>query len=308
MQKLTPHNVSGFISFLPEQQKEYDNMLKTALMYYEKNSGFNHIDLPCIGQKDFLLQGEGSDKEMFGVFKSGHDDLLLRFDQTQPLANYLATNIGKLKFPFTCYQYGKVWRAERAQSGRFREFYQLDMDTIERDKNITLDQIVEIFKAITTILTDLKIEHTFLISDRKIWDIIENPADRLEAMALVDKKNKLSPELFNKELEMLPAKEEVKEILKSENKISDVIKLLESNNIKNIKFDPTIVRGLSYYTGIVFETLVDGTNLSVASGGQYANFTSAFNIKNKINGFGGSLGMSRIYALINQGIIKQSYR
>lgn len=302
--KLTPHNVSGFISLLPDEQREYDNLVRIAREYCENNPIFNHVDLPCIGQKDYLLQGDEENKEMYGVYKSGHDDLLLRFDQTQPLANFLATNVGRLKYPFNCWQYGKVWRAERAQAGRFREFYQFDMDVIEKDREVSAESIANVFVAIDNILNQIGIKHTFHISDRRIWDVITDPAERLEAMALVDKKSKMSDEKFAELLSENPNRAQIEKILSGDDgQMNNVIKILADNGVTNVKFDPTIVRGLSYYTGVVFETFVNGTTMSVSSGGAYSDFASVFDIKNTINGFGGSLGMSRIYALLKQGVI-----
>ncbi|MBO6093803.1 MAG: ATP phosphoribosyltransferase regulatory subunit, partial [Oscillospiraceae bacterium] len=130
MQKVPPRTLSGFMELLPPQQNKMERMLEVLRETYS-SYGFTPLDTPVIESAEVLLaKGGGETEKQIYRFTKGDSDLALRFDLTVPLAKYVAANYGQLSFPFRRYQIGKVYRGERAQRGRFREFYQADIDVI----------------------------------------------------------------------------------------------------------------------------------------------------------------------------------
>lgn len=130
MDKIKPRTLSGFLELLPEKQAQMEKMLAVLRETYARY-GFTPLDTPAIEAAEVLLaKGGGETEKQIYRFQKGDSDLALRFDLTVPLAKYVAANYGQLTFPFRRYQIGKVWRGERAQRGRFREFYQADIDVI----------------------------------------------------------------------------------------------------------------------------------------------------------------------------------
>lgn len=291
MAKTEPRTLSGFMELLPNDQILFEQMKNTIEETY-KRFGFLPLDTPIIELSEVLLAKAGGETEkQIYRFNKGDNDLSLRFDLTVPLAKYVAKNYGNLSFPFRRYQIGKVYRGERTQKGRFREFYQCDIDIIG-DGELDLINDAELPSVIYMIFTKLGFnDFTIKINNRKLLNglFIEigqknNSADILR---IIDKIDKIGKEAVIEELEKLNiGKEQIEKIinfieidgnnnekleklrtLNIENEIFN--KGLEElefvyNNMKlfgipenNIKLDLTIARGLDYYTGTVYETFLN---------------------------------------------------
>jgi histidyl-tRNA synthetase len=258
----------------------------------------------------------------------GENDLALRFDLTVPLARYIAEHEGELNFPFRRYSIGKVWRGERAQKGRYREFYQADIDIIGENE-LALAYDMEIMTVLAHCvggwanIMGLKNGIEVRYSNRKIWDSFFNAHNtdsdtRAAVMNLVDKKRKMTEDKFDDELRLAVqdcnVRDDINKILNGDfvSLAMDTEELYELKDMLDdvpgrVSFipDTSIVRGLDYYTGTVFETFIKGYEEvgSVASGGRYANLCANFTDKNFI-GVGGSIGLSRfLVPLIESGKI-----
>ena len=313
MTKVNTKVMSGFVELSPTHQAIFDTAKKIVREVYERR-GYQNTDTPAIERTEVLLSKSGgeTEKQIYYIDKDGHDrDMALRFDLTVPFARYVAGHYGELKFPFKRCQVEKVWRGERAQKGRYREFYQADVDVVaEGDLPLAYDADI-----IATLAEALgKLTGTFglgrfkiRLSNREVWTdagLKQLP----EIMALVDRRLKMSADEFDAELSKLPEADKVKKILYDNGKdhaaLGEVYDLLKSAGVP-VEIDVSIVRGLDYYTGTVFETFLDehpGLG-SIASGGRYANLVGDFMGRNII-GVGGSIGLSRSFVpLIEEGAI-----
>ena len=291
MAKTEPRTLSGFMELLPNDQILFEQMKNTIEETY-KRFGFLPLDTPIIELSEVLLAKAGGETEkQIYRFNKGDNDLSLRFDLTVPLAKYVAKNYGNLSFPFRRYQIGKVYRGERTQKGRFREFYQCDIDIIG-DGELDLINDAELPSVIYMIFTKLGFDDfTIKINNRKLLNglfiEIGQKDNSLEILRIIDKIDKIGKEAVIEELEKLNiGKEQIEKIinfieidgnnnekleklrtLNIENEIFN--KGLEElefvyNNMKlfgipenNIKLDLTIARGLDYYTGTVYETFLN---------------------------------------------------
>ncbi|MFD3157973.1 histidine--tRNA ligase [Haloimpatiens sp. FM7330] len=330
---IKPSILAGFMELLPGEQKKFNDIVNKILDVYEKN-GCLAIDTPIIEKSKVLLAKSGgeTEKQVYS-FKKGKNDLALRFDLTVPFARYVAQYYNELTFPFKRYQLGKVYRGERNQKGRYREFYQCDVDVIGRDKlSINNDAWVislasKAFKAIG--LTNYK----FQISNRKILKGIlkEFEIDNTtEVMILIDKYDKIGKINFVNELKGLIGSEKSEYLNKifeikgtNEEKIEELLKLniknsffiegmeelkkvkstLEILGVKDSEYDINlkIIRGLDYYTGTVFETLLMGNEEygSICSGGRYDNLAEKYT-ENILPGVGISIGMTRLFFVLKE--------
>ncbi len=330
---IQPSILPGFMELLPKEQRVFNDIVDKIRKVYEDN-GCLPIDTPIIEKSEVLLaKSVGETEKQVYSFTKGSKNLALRFDLTVPFARYTAQYFNYLTFPFKRYQIGKVYRGERNQKGRYREFYQCDVDIIGKDKlSIKNDALVislasKAFKSIG--LNNYK----FQISNRKILsglleDLkIENVN---EVMILIDKFDKIGKEIFEEELEKLVDKEKtiaISNILNITGSKEEVFKTLESYKIKNEKFilgieelkDVTntldflgvqsdeyvinlkIIRGLDYYTGTVFETLlVDNEGYgSICSGGRYDNLAENYT-NNILPGVGISIGLTRLFFVLKE--------
>ncbi len=313
MAKITPRTLSGFMELLPAPQQQLERMMdilrKTYALY-----GFTPLDTPVIEASEVLLaKGGGETEKQIYRFQKGDADLALRFDLTVPLAKYVALHGGDLSFPFRRYQIGKVYRGERAQRGRFREFYQADIDIIG-DGKLDIANEAEIPSIIYQTFTRLGLKRFQIrVNNRKILNgfyamlgLTEQSGD---IMRTVDKLDKIGPDkvrgLLTGELGLTEeaagdilrfiaitgSNQEVLTALegyRGRNEVFDaglteletVVKYLAAFGVpeENFAVDLTIARGLDYYTGTVYETtLLDHPEIgSVCSGGRYDNLAEYY--------------------------------
>ena len=340
MAKIAPRTLSGFMELLPEPQMKLERMMSVLRDTYSLY-GFTPLDTPVIESAQVLLaKGGGETEKQIYRFTKGDSDLALRFDLTVPLAKYVAANYGHLSFPFRRYQIGKVYRGERAQRGRFREFYQADIDIIGDGK---LDIINEaeipaiIYKTFSTLgLKKFKIR----VNNRKILNgfyAMNGMSEKAgDIMRTVDKLDKIGAEkvrqLLIDEVKMFPCKaDNVLDFMAISGDNAYVISSLERYRgmdetfdagldelitvtkylsafgvpEENFAIDLTIARGLDYYTGTVYETeMTEHPEIgSVCSGGRYDNLAEYYTDK-PLPGVGISIGLTRLfYVLEEQGLL-----
>ncbi|MBR3249343.1 MAG: histidine--tRNA ligase [Clostridia bacterium] len=336
--KIKPRTLPGFMELLPNEQILFNKMKDTIKESYEE-SGFIPINTPIIEDANVLLAKAGGETEkQIYRFTKGENDLALRFDLTVPLAKYVTEYYDKLSFPFRRYQIGKVYRGEKPQRGRYREFYQCDIDIIG-DGKLSIINDAEIPSIIYNTFKKLGFDDfTICINNRKIFngffkslDLSDKSQDILRVIDKIDKigkdkvKEELSKEVDNNSLEM------IMKFLSIDGNNQEKINQLESLDVKdeifqeglndlklilkyigdfgvpeqNIKLDLTIARGLDYYTGTVYETFLNKyRNMgSVCSGGRYDNLTEYYTNR-KMPGVGISIGLSRLFfQLIDNNII-----
>ena len=318
-----------------------NNQIKETIEKTYKKFGFLPIDTPVVELAEILLAKAGGETEkQIYRFQKGDTDLALRFDLTVPLAKYVAKNYGNLSFPFRRYQIGKVYRGERAQKGRYREFYQCDIDIIG-DGELGLINDAEIPSIIYTIFRDLGFkDFTIRINNRRIlngiFESINQKENSEEILRIIDKIEKIGKDNVIEEFEKLGlSKEQIQKIIDfieiqgtSDEKIEKLENLEIQNEIfnqgvkelktvienvrlfgvpdENFSVDLTIARGLDYYTGTVYETFLnDYRELgSVCSGGRYENLAEYYTNKN-LPGVGVSIGLTRLFSKLNElSIIK----
>ena len=330
MAKTEPRTLSGFMELLPNDQILFNQMMDTIEETYQR-FGFLPLDTPIIELSEVLLAKAGGETEkQIYRFNRGDTDLSLRFDLTVPLAKYVAKNYGNLSFPFRRYQIGKVYRGERTQKGRYREFYQCDIDIIG-DGELDLINDAELPSVIYMIFTKLGFSNfTIKINNRKIlnglFESIGQKESSVEILRIIDKIDKIGKEAVIEELEKINVgKEQIDKIisfieidgtngekieklkaLKIENEVFNkgleeltfVVQNMSLFGIPedNIMIDLTIARGLDYYTGTVYETFLnDYRELgSVCSGGRYENLAENYTDK-KLPGVGISIGLTRLF-------------
>lgn len=340
MNKIEPRTLAGFMELLPNEQILFNQIKETIEKTYKK-FGFLPIDTPVVELAEILLAKAGGETEkQIYRFQKGDTDLALRFDLTVPLAKYVAKNYGNLSFPFRRYQIGKVYRGERAQKGRYREFYQCDIDIIG-DGELGLINDAEIPSIIYTIFRDLGFkDFTIRINNRRIlngiFESINQKENSEEILRIIDKIEKIGKDNVIEEFEKLGlSKEQIQKIIDfieiqgtSDEKIEKLEKLGIQNEIfnqgvtelktvienvrlfgvpdENFSVDLTIARGLDYYTGTVYETFLDDYRElgSVCSGGRYENLAEYYTNKN-LPGVGVSIGLTRLFSKLNElNIIK----
>ena len=336
MERIKPRTLSGFMELLPPRQAQMREIMKILRDTYALY-GFTPIDTPVIEAAEVLLaKGGGETEKQVYRFQKGDSDLALRFDLTVPLAKYVALHYGELAFPFRRYQIGKVYRGERAQRGRFREFYQADIDVIG-DGSLDVANEAEIPAIICDVFRRLGIERFRIrMNNRKVLNglfeylgVSENAA---AVMTAIDKLDKIGPEkvtaILTDDLGMDAARAaELMGILASDDPVATldslagrcealdegiaelrtVTGLLPGLGVpdENWEIDLTIARGLDYYTGTVYETtLLDHPEVgSVCSGGRYDNLAEYYTDK-KLPGVGISIGVTRLfYILQEQGLL-----
>ena len=340
MNKTEPRTLPGFMELLPQDQILFNQIKETIQKNYEK-FGFLPLDTPIIKDSKVLLAKAGGETEkQIYRFNKGDNDLSLRFDLTVPLAKYVAKNYGSLAFPFRRYQIGKVYRGERQQKGRYREFYQCDIDIIG-DGELSIINDAELPNVIYNTFKELGFgEFTICINNRKIlnglFESLNLSEESSDILRIIDKIEKIGKEAVIEELQKLNIKQEKidkimsfiaidgsnDEKLKALNELgivsekfekgleelTEVVKYMRIFGIpeQNFKIDLTIARGLDYYTGTVYETFLNEyKNLgSICSGGRYENLAEYYTDK-KLPGVGISIGLTRLfYQLSEIGLIK----
>ncbi|MEG0441377.1 MAG: histidine--tRNA ligase [Oscillospiraceae bacterium] len=330
MPKMKPHTLSGFMELLPAQQVQFDKMVELLRKSYSLY-GFTPLDTPIIEASDVLLaKGGGDTEKQIYRFTKGDTDLSLRFDLTVPLAKYVALHQNELTFPFRRFQIGKVYRGERAQRGRFREFYQADIDVIG-DGALGLINEAEIPSIIYKSFTALGLERFQIrVNNRKILNglfAILGLSERAgDVMRTIDKLDKIGREkviltLVEDYGVAQKAAEQLLDLLQSAtpletlkdfsgqnetfdiglSELTEVAKYMEAFGVPADHFvvDLTIARGLDYYTGTVYETvLLDHPEIgSVCSGGRYDNLAEYYT-DNILPGVGISIGLTRLFFVL----------
>lgn len=342
-QKVQPSILPGFMELLPQDQLLFNKMLDTIKRTYE-TYGFIPLDTPTIEKSEILLAKSGGDTEkQIYRFSKGDSDLSLRFDLTVPLARYVAQHYNELIFPFRRYHIGKVFRGEKPQKGRFREFYQCDIDIIGNE-SLSIINDAEILSIIFSTFKALGFdEFTIRINNRKVLNGffeslgIENKAD---ALRIIDKLEKIGVPAVTAELKELGleqgAIDSLLEFIRIKGGNKEVIERLKALKVegelfqkgleelekvceyveyfgipeKNNAIDLTIARGLDYYTGTIYETVLNNYPAigSVCSGGRYDNLAQNYTDK-KLPGVGISIGLTRLfYQLRESGIVQGAKR
>ena len=340
MERIKPRTLSGFMELLPAKQAQMERMMKILRDTYSLY-GFAALDTPAIEDAQILLaKGSGETDKQLYRFQKGDSDLALRFDLTVPLAKYVALHYNDLAFPFRRYQISKVYRGERAQRGRFREFYQADIDIIGDGKLDIINEaeipaiIYRVFRGFG--LTRFQIR----VNNRKIlngfYDMLGVSQQAGDIMRTVDKLDKIGKEkvqgLLVSELGLSQEiADEIMRFICISGSNEDVLAALDGYTGRNETFDMgvselrtvtenlsafgvpqenfavdlTIARGLDYYTGTVYETtLLDHPEIgSVCSGGRYYNLAGYY-IDKTLPGVGISIGLTRLYYVLDeQGLL-----
>lgn len=327
--------LSGFIELLPAQQRCFD-FCAARMLDVLKLSGFNQLDLPAIERAEVLTDKDNWDEietQMF-LFQKGDTKMGLRYDGTVGLSRYVAGHLNDLVFPFRASQFSKRYRGERAQRGRYREFYQMDMD-IMGVNSLSTNYDAEIISVIQRTLDSVSEfigENAVRVGSRPFWDALFDyleltDAQKKDVFVLIDKKDKMGDEDFAEglrdTLDDTEKENQIKSVFtngysdflnKSDKldlavaELNQFMKTLELFGVKNAEIDLAITRGLAYYTGLVFEfKLLSHPELGTAAGGgRYADLAGKFS-KTKIIGVGAAIGFSRIFvALMESGAIDLS--
>lgn len=337
---IEPRTLPGFMELLPNEQILFEQMKQKIEKTYQK-FGFLPLDTPILELAEILLAKAGGETEkQIYEFKKGDTDIAMRFDLTVPLAKYVAKNYGNLSFPFRRYQIGKVYRGEKAQKGRFREFYQCDIDIIG-DGELSIINDAEIPSVIYNLIKELGFDDfTIRINNRKIlnglFEYINQKDNSTEILRIIDKIEKIGKDAVIEELGKLGVGEEatnkIINFIEIDGTTDEKLQKLQDLNIDNdtfklgleelinvvhyirmfgvpdtnFKVDLTIARGLDYYTGTVYETFLNNYRElgSVCSGGRYENLAEYYTDK-KLPGVGISIGLTRLFYKLNElGLIK----
>lgn len=341
MSKVEPRTLPGFMELLPNDQIKFNSLVDKIRKSYEK-FGFLPLDTPIIEMADVLLAKAGGETEkQIYRFNKGETDLALRFDLTVPLAKYVCEYNNDISFPFKRYQIGKVYRGERPQKGRYREFYQCDIDIIG-DGELSIVNDAEMPSVIYTTIKEFGFDNfTIRINNRKLLNglfaELSLEEQSVEIMRIIDKLEKIGKDNVVKCLQDLNvADEKIEKILKFieiDGETDEKLQKLENLNFTNelflqgltelkevvkyvrlfgvpdtnFKVDLTIARGLDYYTGTVYETFLnDYRELgSVCSGGRYDNLAEFYTDK-KMPGVGVSIGLTRLFSKLSElNILKE---
>lgn len=341
MNIIKPSTLPGFMELLPKDQVVFNKLVDIIKTNFEKY-GFLPIDTPVLEKAEVLLaKGGGETEKQVYEFTKGTTDITMRFDLTVPLARYTVEHFSDLNFPFKRYQIGKVYRGERAQKGRYREFYQCDIDIIGNGK-ISLVNDAECPAVIYSIFREFDFgKFTININNRKIlngfFKSLEVKSTE-EVMRIIDKIDKIGVDNVKEELakvgmsaenidklisfiEIDGTKEEIIEALKNLDcdnedfikgveELETVVKYMRAYGVEDdyFKINLKIARGLDYYTGTVYETFLDDHRElgSVSSGGRYDNLAGYYTT-NLMPGVGMSIGLTRLFSKMQElGLIKET--
>ncbi|HIT32035.1 MAG TPA: histidine--tRNA ligase [Candidatus Enterenecus stercoripullorum] len=341
MARQKPRTLSGFMELLPEKQVQFDRMMELLRRSYSLY-GFTPLDTPIIEASEVLLaKGGGETEKQMYRFTKGDTDLSLRFDLTVPLAKYVALHYADLSFPFRRFQIGKVYRGERAQRGRFREFYQADIDVIG-DGKLDIVNEAEIPSIIYNTFTALGLRRFQIrVNNRKIlngfYAMLDLTDKAAHIMRTVDKLDKIGPDqvrqlLMDEEIGLTQkSADEILTLISIKGSNGEVLSALNGYRGRNEMFDQgldelttvvnylsafgvpedhfavdlTIARGLDYYTGTVYETtMLDHPEIgSICSGGRYDNLAEYYTDK-QLPGVGISIGLTRLFFVLeDQGYL-----
>ncbi len=328
-----PRTLSGFMELLPKDQVIFEK-IKSEMENVYRKYGFFPLDTPVLEDSRILLAKAGGETEkQIYRFNKGDTDLTMRFDLTVPLAKYVAKNYSELTFPFRRYQIGKVYRGERAQKGRFREFYQADIDIVG-DGSLSIVNDAEIPSIIYNLFNNLGIDNFLIrINNRKVlnglFDNFGVKESAVDILRIIDKIDKIGRDNVAKELVELNVSEatvnEILDILtfdgSNEEKVDKLKSFAGCNEVFDAgleelttvinyiagfgvpsdyyKIDLSIARGLDYYTGTVYETFIKNHPEygSVCSGGRYDNLAEYYT-KKSLPGVGISIGLTRLFYVL----------
>ncbi len=335
MARVTPRILSGFVELLPEDQIQFNKMFDTIRSVYE-SYGYAPIETPAIELGEVLLAKAGgeTEKQIYKIARDKDDkEMALHFDLTVPLARYVAQHEGELVLPFRRYQMQKVWRGERSQAGRYKEFYQCDIDVVG-SSNVLYD--AEMPAVISSVFRQLNIgSFTIRINNRKILqgylESIGAHHISAEVLRVIDKLEKIGEAAVVSELVKLGVEEQATQklltFLRTAGTVDEVLEQLRQVDTQNTRYlagleelsgvidgmrrlgvpaedyviDLKIARGLDYYTGTVYETNLDdfpGVG-SVCSGGRYDDLASYYT-KSKLPGVGVSIGLTRLFMQLKE--------
>lgn len=311
--------LSGFIELLPAQQRCFDECA-ARMQRVLKTAGFAHLDLPAIERAEVLTDKDNWDEietQMF-LFQKGDTKMGLRYDGTVGLSRYVAGHINDLNFPFRAYQFARNYRGERPQRGRYREFYQMDLDIMGIDtlsENYDAEIVATLARAYESIAEFIGPVNV-RIGNRRFWNAMfaylgMDDAQSRAAFVLIDKKDKMS-DFYDGLVETVGQKnaDEINNVFSNgyrsfagasdalDSAISEIdsfVQMLDAMGIRNAQIDLGIMRGHAYYTGIVFEFFLDNFPElgAIGGGGRYEDLASKFS-KTKIIGVGAAVGFSRL--------------
>lgn len=324
LQKIEPRTLKGFRDFSPKEQILRQSMFSKIQAVFE-SFGFQPMSTPALEYKEILMNKYGDEEKLVYHFKDNGDrEVAMRYDLTVPLARFVAENQNQLTFPFKRYQIAPVWRAENTQRGRFREFYQCDIDTVGTESQFADAEVIAcIGKALDVIgVKDYEIR----INDRKLFNLFQNSFDgNIEQVVIVirgiDKLEKIGKDGVIKYLsdqgisgKGLAQVESYLDIQGTQNMFAEIQNRFEGGNglvkemdslmrriielgvrADRLAFDPFIARGLDYYTGVVFEVVLkDKPEFgSISGGGRYDSLVDQFS-RNPLAAVGGSIGIDRL--------------
>ncbi len=345
MSNIKPANVKGTRDFLPLQTTKRRYLLGKIISQF-KIFGFQEIETPALENLSTLTgkYGEEGDKLLFKILNSGNytekvDEVVwnskevlkltsqisekgLRYDLTVPLARYVVQHQNDLVFPFKRFHIGSVWRADRPQKGRYREFYQCDADIIGSSSLLNEVELTQLF---VQVFRDLKVNVKIRVNSRKILEGIVESAGLLEkyqsVVTAIDKIDKIGREGVEKELQTfdisaeamehlfnlfsLKSIEELKPVFEKHSQtgiagLNEISGLFSYIKEENVVFDSSLARGLDYYTGIIWEVSAEGVQMgTIAAGGRYDNLTGMFS-NNPLTGVGISFGVERIFDIMEE--------
>ena len=325
---ITPRKLQGFWELMPKEQMLFSSLLNKIEDVF-KNNCFVPLDTPILEYSEALLAKSGgeTDKQVFR-FTKGDTDMCMRYDLTVPLARFVAMHQNELNFPFKRYQIGKVYRGERPQKGRFREFYQCDADIIGNEE-LPVIADAECINLFDKCFKAINIEVEIKVSNRKILSgfiqSIGKEDKMIDILIILDKLEKVPFETAKAELSEIGLSEieseRIIKLTKTSGSIDHVVgelkKLCENelfqtglnelqethsylqNLGSNVTYDISIIRGHNYYTGTVFEGFIKGGKLAVGGGGRFENLCSYFSDK-KMPGVGMSVGITRLFDVLMQ--------
>lgn len=321
---IQPKVLKGFRDFLPDSQILRSEMQAKIAKVYQ-SFGFVPIDTPVLEYSEILLRksnGE-TEKQVYRFEDNGKRDVALRFDLTVPFARFTAEHISELYMPFKRYHMAKVWRGEKPQSGRYREFLQCDIDTVGSDSPLSDFEIInvqkEALKALGVEKVKINVNHRGIFN--RFLEKIGVSSQSEDVLRIVDKIYKVGEAEVQKELNEYTKSDEVSASIieyvtlkggyltvldrieqmsggpsADSERMRDIYKLIQMSGIEDsIILNPAITRGLDYYTGIVFETFLDELPSigSICSGGRYDNLAGLY-MKDRLPGVGGSIGLDRL--------------
>ena len=287
MNMLKPQTLKGFRDFLPEEARKRQYVINTWQKVFTLY-GFEPLETPTLEYEEILTgkYGDEGDKLMYRFEDHGKRRVAMRYDQTVPLARVIAQYQNEIAFPFKRYQIQPVWRADNTQRGRFREFVQCDIDTVGSETALADAEIVQVVEKAYEAL-GFK-DFTILVNDRQNFQGIDP-----KAIAIIDKLKKIGPEAVERELGQKGFDPNLLTEIRSRKQTENLMQIIIQSGSKRVSYEPTLARGLDYYTGLIFEVEIVGYPVgSVCGGGRYDNLIGMF-AKKPVPAVGCAFGFDR---------------